>query len=248
VWLWEGDGMSTAQLETWSATAVNLPEHGHNPIHTDDGARAAGFPAALVAGVSSYAYMTHVPVCGWGLEWIASGGAEVRFHAPVFDGDAITVAPSRNDDGDAVTLLTEGGDRVSARVWTGGAAATAPRDGESLPSVRRTLGTAWADLGRRLGDDLPLYGAEGIVHPAAWPSIANDIVHTNLVTGSWIHTRSHIQHHNTVRVGSEVHVESVVFDRFDSRMGGRAVLDVSITCDGEPVATIEHEAIVSVAS
>ena len=40
---------------TWSVQARNLPEHASNPIHTDEGGRAAGFDAALVAGVTVYA-------------------------------------------------------------------------------------------------------------------------------------------------------------------------------------------------
>jgi len=200
-----------------------------------------------VARVSTYAYLTHVPVSAWGLEWIGSGGAEVRFHAPVFDGDTITLTPSRDVAGDSVALITNHDKRVSASVWKGGAPPSTPRDGAVLPTVRRVLDTPWVELGSRLGDDLAIYGTDGIVHPAAWPSLANDVVHTYLVTGSWIHTRSHIQHHRIVSVGSEVQVEAVVVDRFTTRMGERAVLDVSISCDGEPVASIEHEAIVSVA-
>ena len=37
----------------WSVTAQNLPEHARNAIHTDEGAQAAGFPRALVAGVTT---------------------------------------------------------------------------------------------------------------------------------------------------------------------------------------------------
>ncbi|SVB41331.1 uncharacterized protein METZ01_LOCUS194185, partial [marine metagenome] len=40
---------------SWSVRARNLPEHARNPIHTDEGGRAAGFDAALVAGVTVYA-------------------------------------------------------------------------------------------------------------------------------------------------------------------------------------------------
>ena len=57
-------------LTTWSVQARNLPEHAANPIHTDEGGRAAGFDAALVAGVTVYAYVTrpssrHGALDGW---------------------------------------------------------------------------------------------------------------------------------------------------------------------------------------
>ena len=35
--------MSIDVLSDWSTTAVNLPDHADNKIHTDEGARAAGF-------------------------------------------------------------------------------------------------------------------------------------------------------------------------------------------------------------
>ena len=34
--------------QPWSVTAVNLPEHARNAIHTDAGARAAGIRCLLV--------------------------------------------------------------------------------------------------------------------------------------------------------------------------------------------------------
>lgn len=55
----------------WSVVAQNLPEHALTPIHTDDGARAAGFPRS-VAGVTTYAYLTHPVVAVWGTDWLAT--------------------------------------------------------------------------------------------------------------------------------------------------------------------------------
>ena len=55
------------EMEAWSARARNLPEHAGNPIHTDEGGRAAGFDAALVAGVTVYAYLTRPIVEAWGM-------------------------------------------------------------------------------------------------------------------------------------------------------------------------------------
>ena len=82
------------ELAAWSAPAVNLPEHADNAIHTDAGARAAGFPSALVAGVTVYAYMTHVPAAAWGLDWLRGGGAHVRFRSPIFDHDLVNYVPT----------------------------------------------------------------------------------------------------------------------------------------------------------
>jgi acyl dehydratase len=100
-----------------------------------------------------------------------------------------------------------------------------------------------ADYGARAGDDLALYVREGIVHPAVWPAIANNVMSTDLVTGPWIHTRSILRHHAVMHQGATVSVHATVVDRF-VRHGERAVVDVVIEHDGAPVATLEHEAIV----
>jgi len=238
-------GMEIAKLQPWSVRAVNLPEHGRNPIHTDAGARAAGFPAALVAGVSTYAYLTHPPAAGWGLDWVGGGGAEVRFLSPVFDRDELTCLPT-GDEQVVVEANVGGETRANVHVWCDAEAPTTRRDGETLVAHEVKLGDGWRDYGVSLGDDFSLYRDHGLVHPAAWPALANDVVHAQLVSGSWIHVRSRIRHHGLVPVGSHAVVESTVFDRFTTSAGDRAVLDVEITVDGQVVATIEHEAIVSV--
>ena len=77
----------------WSVRARNLPEHARNPIHTDEGGRAAGFDAALVAGVTVYAYLTRPIVEAWGEGWLRRGGAHVEFHAPVQAEDRVDCVP-----------------------------------------------------------------------------------------------------------------------------------------------------------
>ena len=84
--------------EAWSIQARNLPEHANNAIHTDEGARAAGFERALVAGVTSYAYCLHPVIQHFGLDWLSTGEAEVRFRAPVFDGDQVSFPLKPIDD------------------------------------------------------------------------------------------------------------------------------------------------------
>ena len=70
-------------------------------------------------------------------------------------------------------------------------------------------------------------------------------VEHQLVDGPWIHVRSRICHHATAAVGATAIVDASVVDRFETRTGTRVVLEVSVTIDGERVATVEHEAIVA---
>jgi acyl dehydratase len=234
-------------VQPWTVVAQNLPEHARNPIHTDAGARAAGFPRALVAGVTTYAYMTHPPMAAWGLDWVARGGGEVRFRRPVFDGDLVRCDPTTESDGVLIEVRTDEPDQPRARLRAVpiGAERAPLRPGDPLPTKHVELSGEWGtDYGIRAGDLLATCVEAGVVHPAVWPALANHIVHANLVTGSWIHTRSIVRHHALARAGSTAEVRSVVVRRFEAH-GERAVLDVEIEVEGVIVATLEHEAIVS---
>lgn len=232
--------------------AVNAPQHARNPIHTDEGARAAGYPSALVAGVTTYAYLTHPLAEGWGMPWVRSGGAEVRFRSPVFADDQLVCTPRVDADGSVAVAATVGDDhsvRAEVVAVLHGPAASPLRAGRVsepvLEPVEVQLEGEWgAGYGAAVGDPFDLYTREGVVHPAVWPALANHVVHSQVARGSWVHVRSAVVHHAAVPVGSFAVVRAVVVRRFE-RSGERAVLDVRVEVDGVTVASIEHEAIVA---
>jgi acyl dehydratase len=233
---------------TWVVRARNLPEHADNAIHTDAGAQAAGFPSALVAGVTTYGYLTHPLVSAWGIDWVRGGGGEVRFRAPVFADAEVHCVPTPVDDASVtVEAVCPDQERNPRVVFDAVRTADPPppmRDGEQLPSRQFVLGGDFAaDYGARSGDDLDLYRSEGVMHPVTWPRIANRVMATDLVRGPWIHTRSIIRHHAAGPVGATVDVHATVVDRFQ-RGGTRAIVDILIEHDGEPIASLEHEAII----
>lgn len=220
--------------------ACNLPEHARNPIHTDAGAQAAGFPRALVAGVTTYAYLCAVPLAAAGAEWLAGGGGEVRFRAPVFDGDRLRCVPvadvveARTTDVRATFDLAA--DR-SRPILTGAT---------PLRPVEVPLAGEWgADYAVRAGDVDPVCAPTSRVHPAVWPALANHLVHTQLARGPWIHTRSRIIHHRIAREGDTAVVSAEELRRFQ-RTGERVVLWVQIHVDDQLVAELEHEAIIHI--
>ncbi len=240
--------MSTAQQPVeWSIVAQNLPEHARNPIHTDAGAQAAGFPRALVAGVTTYAYMTHPLVVAWGEDWLTRGGGEIRYRRPVFDQDVLRCVPVFEDNAVLVEAITSEPEQPRAifRAVRDGGEVKPLRDGEVLPSKEfQLIDTFSCDYGSRAGDEFPFYADRGLVHPAVWPALANDIVYNYVARGSWVHMRSIIRHHATAKVGTTAELRSVVVRRFESH-GERAVLDVHIVVGGQVVASLEHEAIVA---
>ena len=240
-------GAGRKDLTSWSIIAQNLPEHARNPIHTDAGAQAAGFPRALVAGVTTYAYMTHPVVAAWGIDWLKSGGGEFRFRKPVFDKAEVRCEPTNEESGVRIDVLTA--ESVEPRAFfnaVGNAGPLQPlRDGEKLEKSTYELGGVFgSDYGARAGDDFLLYRETGIIHPAVWPALANDVVYNQVARGSWIHMRSIVRHHAIAYDGTIAEVDAVVVRRFEAH-GERAIIDVHISVDGEIVASLEHEAIVA---
>lgn len=227
----------TGEPVDWQVVAQNLPEHARNPIHTDAGARMAGFPRALVAGVTTYGYLTQPLIAAWGEHWVAHGGGEVRFRRPVFDGDLVRCLVSTEGEAVLVRAVTDEPDqpRATFRALRDGGPLLPLRDGEALANRQLELTGEWG------AEHSP---GSGVAHPATWPLLANHIVHTQVARGSWIHTRSIVRHHGVAPVGATAIVRSTVVRRFESH-GERAVLDVHVEVDGTVVASLEHEAIVA---
>ena len=238
-----GTIVNTVTPQAWSARAINLPEHSDNPVHTDDGARAAGYPAAIVAGTSVYAFLTHPPAAAWGVDWVGGGGGELKLRAPVFDNDLVDCVPTDTPEGLTITASVD--DEAKATFAVDRHAAPLPaRSGEDLEPLVLMMDHHWAGYGTRSGDDLALYADEGIVHPAAWPSVANRVFMTYLIDGPWVHTRSRIVHRDVVALGTPAVITSTVVDRFETRAGERAIVDVRVVVDDAVAVEIEHEALV----
>lgn len=235
-----------ADLKPWSTTAINLPDHADNIIHTDAGAQAAGFERALVAGTTIYAYMTHPAVAAWGADWVEHGGGELRLRRPVFDEELVDCVVGGGETGPVITAEVGGDERASLAVWQ---RADPPdiRDGDPLLPLTVELTEAHFDYGMRCGDDLSTYADHGIAHPVTWANLANTVFKDNLVTGPWVHVRSRIFHEGVAKLGSAVRIDSTLVDRFDSRAGERAIVDMRVYANDRPIATIEHEAIIVLA-
>jgi acyl dehydratase len=239
--------VESLSADPWSIVARNLPEHARNPIHTDAGARAAGFDRALVAGVTSYAYCCHEVMERFGIDWVASGEAEVRFRSPVFDGDRLAFpVVDRADGGLDVTAVAARIERpmVESSAWRAHRALGESRPGEVLRDVGLRLeGEYGSDYGLRAGDEQMLCQDAGVVHPGVWPALANYVFQHQLARPPWVHTRSLVRHHGLVPTGVDADVSTVVVQRFH-RGGERVLADVVIRVDGTVVATVEHEAII----
>lgn len=231
------------RFPSWSTRAVNLAEHGDNPIHTVDGGRAAGYGGAVVSGVTVYAHATRPIAEAWGVSWVTGGGVEMWFRGAVLEDDLVEVG------GDHREVVASVGDRRCVVLAPERASVPPPApSGTRLEPLVEAMTDEWAGYARRCGEDLPLYDQEHLVHPVVWPSLANRVFKGQLVDGAWMHTRSRVRHLGPVRPGDVVVVESWETGRFTTRAGERAVVDMRMTVDDELVVAIEHEAVVAMAA
>jgi hypothetical protein len=243
--------------KVFATTARNLPEHSTNAIHTDIGAVAAGFPQALVAGVTSYAYAVHPIVDHFGMAWVSSGSATVELRSPVFDGDLVTY--DTEVDEATLRLTAQARERALAfftasttatSPWVPADVAARPDDlvGHPVLRPREVMldGEFGSDYATRAGDDLTMFSDTATVHPAVWPALANRVFHEQLVRGPWVHTGSLIRHHRRVDVGVVATVDAVVARHWQRGRNRWATAVLTISVGDEVVASLLHTAIIEI--
>ncbi|HEY3909297.1 MAG TPA: hypothetical protein VGM07_05340 [Stellaceae bacterium] len=256
----------TLSLGPYHVVAFNAAKDSDNKIHDDAVARRFGFTSGLVPGVEVYAYMTHLPAAHWGREWLERGTAEIRLLKPVYDGDSVTVTAAETGDGLELRVEARGELCAAGRAAlperaplppAAFAAAPIPPDppANRLPADETTLavGTWLAIHPFRVGDEdarqyladvretLPLYTAEGLVHPGTILHIGNWALRHNVVLGPWMHVGSRVEHYAPARIGDELSAKALITGNYE-RKGHRFVdLDLRVYANRTiPVARIQH--------
>ncbi len=254
-------------MRTRKLVAHNTATASENKIHDDDVAQRFGFTGGLVPGVDVYAYLCWGPVSTWGRAWLERGTIEARFGLPTYDGEDVTVEVTEAPEGLELALRNGSGVVVSpgtaalpdavgpfgdpARFpWAPLPDNRPPASPEALP-VGHVLGSwdvSWhATLAdeylRDVREELPVYAEDRIAHPGWTLRQANRILSANVVLGPWIHVGSRVTNHGCVGDGAAVSCRGTVAASYE-RKGHRFVeLDLMVTADGDPVASIWHTAI-----
>ena len=261
---------SPAALADYQVEAYNTAKDSENKIHDDTVARKFGFSGGLVPGVDVYAYMTHPAVERWGRDWLERGTADCRLIKPVYEGAMANIsAQPIAGQTDAMTITVESAGQVCA---TGtarlpGAAPTAPDLADfpiaPLPGERPPASPESLPVGALLGtyethcsaevetayqadvrEDLPLYAAEGLIHPGHLLRFGNWAVTQNVLLGPWIHVSSEVQHFATARFGEDLSVRARVTDNFERKGHLFVQLDAVVLAQGSRLlARIDHTAI-----
>lgn len=253
---------------TYRVEAYNVSHASENKIHDDQVAQKLGFSGGLVPGVEMFAYCTHPVVAHWGRDWLEHGHMTCRFGKPFYDGHTAEIEAHARDGGLDLTLTSDGQTCASAQASLPAPVAPPalaafehrlppplaqrpPADATSL-APGTWLGLQPFAMTRDIADryladvreTLPLYAADGLVHPGLLLRLCNSALRESVLLGPWIHMGSDVRNHGVVHVGEEVGVRARVLDNYE-RKGHRFVdLDCLVVAGGSRVAAhVRHTAI-----
>jgi hypothetical protein len=263
--------MSETALRPHHVIAVNRSFESENKIHDDAVAQRFGFKGGLVPGVEVYAYMTHLPVMRWGRAWLERGHAECRLRKPVYHSETAIVTAAETPSGLEIRVES-GGETCLTGVATLPAGPNAPpaafaetrlppqppapqerppADETSLAVGTRLMTRPFrasaeyeAQYLRDIGESLPLYAAEGLVHPGTLLHFGNWVLRENVALGPWMHVGSTVDHFGLARIDEELMARAVVTANYEHR--GHRFVEADVLVYGEasrPIARIAHTAI-----
>ena len=96
--------LSAGRLVNEIVASADPPATGiANPIHDGEGASAAGYAGALVAGVRTYGWAVQTIASTLGAEWLSTGWIDYRLRRPLFAGETLRISfeldPARGSAG-----------------------------------------------------------------------------------------------------------------------------------------------------
>ncbi len=254
-------------LSPYQVSAFNTAKASENKIHDDATAQRFGFKGGLVGGVHVYAYMSHMPVARWGREWLERGTGEAKFGKPVYEGDIAEVSAVEDANGLELQVNSDGVLCATGRAGmpSGTVAvpllsdfkAVAPRT-DRQPADEKTLAVGdWLGMNplaitpeyqvQDIGDTretLPLYLAEGIVHPGTVLRCCNWALTHNTILPAWMHMGSTVQNLGLARVGDTLNVRARVTKNYEHKGHKWVEIDALVVAnEASAVARVTHIAI-----
>ena len=225
--------------------AHNTATESENKIHDDRVAASLGFRGGLVPGITVYGYMVPPVLEIFGLRWLESGGMNMRFFNPCYEGE--TVASSC--DGSVVSATHEDGS-----LYASGTVASDDQTDLNVPSLplhplpdmdqRPVASSATILPGLALGSlHLTMDVKEMAEIPERLLRMANDILVRNFRMSPWIHAGSHVRHHRLAGLGEEIVVRGLIQECFERKGRKFAVAGIRISGNEpspSPIATVRH--------
>jgi acyl dehydratase len=205
-----------------------------------------------------------------GTQWLASSLVTTRFLKPAYDGELLSIADQHRDakvitecsNSNGVLLanlectLEATAPDVDSRAKTGASTSKAERVEINWESVQVDVPLptyAWkpdhqhnSEYAARL-DDVTAIFQEGVLHPHAILSQANQVLVRRYIMPAWIHTGSEIRFRKLLRVGDEVEVRSMPIEKWEKKGHQFIKLYIAYVVGGEVATEIYHTAIFRVA-
>src|SRR3954454_18612252 len=215
-------------MSVHSAVARNFAEASENKIHSDDVAKRFGFTGALVPGVTVFGHLAWPLTQRFGERWLRGSWVTTRFVKPAYHGETIAVTDRETGSenlsvectNSAAVLLATLECRIEATqpAVDSHAHVTGPSDPDTRVEI--TWDTVHVDepfarhvwqpdhaLNReyaaRVDDDTQLF-RQGVLHPHAILSQANQVLVRRFVMPAWIHTGSELRLRKLLRVDDQI--------------------------------------------
>jgi hypothetical protein len=253
------------------ATPDPPPSGIPNPVHGDEGASAAGYAGALVAGVRTWGWVADALAVAAGPGWRDHGWADFTLPRPLFAGEevAITVAPEAGGwsvaaaVGDRVVLAGTAG--LGDAAWLGELDPPPPAPAVGPPPVRPTytvdsapIGTPLRPLGAYVSGPAAVaiatteLGLErsalppGRLHPWFLAARMAPLTRHNFTYGPTIHVRTQVQHRGPALADREVVAGARIVEAYDRKGHWYQVLDGLVHeggSAGRELARLRHHTI-----
>lgn len=254
-----------------TAVARNFAEASENKIHSDDIAKRFGFTGALVPGVTVFGHLAWPLTQRLGASWLQASWVTTGFIKPAYHSETISLL-DRESGGDSVVVEcrntadvllatlectlkhTQSGVDPHAHVRGG----TGPDDRVEIGWDTVHVDEPFAlyqwqpddalnrEYAARVDDDTELF-RQGVLHPHAILSQANQVLVRRFVMPAWIHTGSELRFRRLLRVGDAIEVRAVPLEKWERKGHQYIKLYVAYVVDGEIATEIWHTAIFRVA-
>jgi hypothetical protein len=264
----------TSSLTDTVVATPDPPSKGvHNPIHDTQGADAAGYAGALVAGVRTYGWAARTITRVLGDQWLSNGWVDYRLKRPLFAGEVVTISVIPENQtwrvsctaGEDQRLVLDGTAGLGDAPWlvelsppkpAAAGQTEPPLPGYTLATV--PLNTPLTPLGAwvtnataqaLVTDDLSMQDSRYTnssptpIHPYFLAGRIAPLTRHNFTYGPTIHVRSQIQHRREALSERELVVGAQIVDAYDRHDHWYQVLDGIVTDSEGEVARIRHHTI-----
>lgn len=254
-----------------TSVARNYAEASENKIHSDEIAKRFGFTGALVPGVTVFGHLAWPLTKRFGARWLSGSSVTTRFLKPAYDGETISLLDREVDASRAQVECRNATDVLLATLECAIETTPPPVDarahvaGSAQPAKRVEIGWdtvhvdepfasyVWMpdeahnrEYAARVSDDTDVF-KQGVLHPHAILSQANQALVRQFIMPAWIHTGSEIRFRKLVRAGDRIEVRAVPVEKWERKGHQFIKLYVAYAAGGDIATEILHTAIFRVA-